>query len=90
MKPCLDFKQCIVEFSPVPACIVLNQSVSHLKVLVSAQEGSTNSAAPWSGSNEIASLWTNISPAGLSSTVEQLVTIIYPYVNERLVSSRLM
>ncbi|XP_041960772.1 peroxisome assembly factor 2 isoform X1 [Alosa sapidissima] len=44
-------------------------------------EGSTNSPAPWSGSND-ASFWTNVSPAGLSSTVEQLVTIIHPYISE--------
>ncbi|XP_062405100.1 peroxisomal ATPase PEX6 [Sardina pilchardus] len=45
-------------------------------------EGSTNSPAPWSGSNEAPSFWTHLSPAGLSNTVEQLVTIIHPYVNE--------
>ncbi|KAL2087001.1 hypothetical protein ACEWY4_018060 [Coilia grayii] len=43
-------------------------------------EGCTSGLVPWAASN--VSFWTNMSPAGLSSTVEQLVTIIHPYVKE--------
>ncbi|XP_063059063.1 peroxisomal ATPase PEX6 [Engraulis encrasicolus] len=44
-------------------------------------EGSTSGPVPWVSSNG-PSFWTHLSPAGLSSTVEQLVTIIHPYVKE--------
>ncbi|XP_066504256.1 peroxisomal ATPase PEX6 [Hoplias malabaricus] len=45
--------------------------------------GSTNSRAPWSVSELGSSFWTSLSPPGLSSTVEQLVTIVQPHLTDR-------
>uniref|UniRef100_A0A673Z4Z2 Peroxisomal ATPase PEX6 n=1 Tax=Salmo trutta TaxID=8032 RepID=A0A673Z4Z2_SALTR len=47
--------------------------------------GSTNSLAPCSLVGEEPSLWTSLSPPGLSSTVDQFSTIIQPHMNERSV-----
>ncbi|XP_023838617.1 peroxisomal ATPase PEX6 [Salvelinus sp. IW2-2015] len=44
--------------------------------------GSTNSLAPCSLVGEEPSLWTSLSPPGLSSTVDQFSTIIQPHMNE--------
>ncbi|XP_062868696.1 peroxisomal ATPase PEX6 [Trichomycterus rosablanca] len=45
--------------------------------------GSTNSLAPCSISEPGSSFWTSLSPPGLSDSVEQLCTIIQPYLTER-------
>ncbi|KAI4898283.1 hypothetical protein NFI96_024407, partial [Prochilodus magdalenae] len=50
------------------------------------KRGSTNSLAPCSVSEIGPSFWTSLSPPGLSSTVEQLVTIIQPHLTERCAS----
>uniref|UniRef100_A0AAR2J1V5 Peroxisomal ATPase PEX6 n=1 Tax=Pygocentrus nattereri TaxID=42514 RepID=A0AAR2J1V5_PYGNA len=47
------------------------------------QRGSTNSLAPCSILEVGPSFWTCLSPPALSSTVEQLVTIIQPHLTER-------
>ncbi|KAM9490524.1 peroxisomal ATPase PEX6-like isoform 1-T1 [Salvelinus alpinus] len=44
---------------------------------------STNSLAPCSLVGEEPSLWTSLSPPGLSSTVDQFSIIIQPHMNER-------
>ncbi|KAL1006167.1 hypothetical protein UPYG_G00068760 [Umbra pygmaea] len=44
--------------------------------------GSTNSLSPCSLVGEVPSFWTSLSPAGLSSTVDQLSTIIQPHMND--------
>ncbi|CAB1344770.1 unnamed protein product [Coregonus sp. 'balchen'] len=44
--------------------------------------GSTNSLAPCSLVGEEPSLWTSLSPPGLSSTVDQFSTIIQPHMND--------
>uniref|UniRef100_A0A3P9AAL1 Peroxisomal ATPase PEX6 n=1 Tax=Esox lucius TaxID=8010 RepID=A0A3P9AAL1_ESOLU len=44
--------------------------------------GSTNSLAPCSLVGEEPSLWTSLSPPGLSSAVDQLSTIIQPHLND--------
>ncbi|XP_036406208.1 peroxisome assembly factor 2 [Megalops cyprinoides] len=43
--------------------------------------GSMNSFVPYSCLGDTPSFWTSLSPPGLSNTVEQLVTVIQPYVN---------
>ncbi|XP_056304098.1 peroxisomal ATPase PEX6 [Danio aesculapii] len=44
--------------------------------------GSANSLCPYSVLPEASSFWTSLSPPGLSSTVEKLITIIQPHLNE--------
>ncbi|XP_028830001.1 peroxisome assembly factor 2 [Denticeps clupeoides] len=51
-------------------------------------EGSTNTLAPWSSSDEDDSFWRSLSPCGLCSTVEHLVTIIQPHLKERCCTFR--
>ncbi|XP_030627422.1 peroxisome assembly factor 2 [Chanos chanos] len=46
-------------------------------------ESCTNSTVPWLFTSEgSSSFWTSLSPPGLSSTVDQLITAIQPHLNE--------
>lgn len=70
------------EVSPVVYFLQLTHT---MHITCPFQGGSTNSLAPCSLVGEEPSLWTSLSPPGLSSTVDQFSTIIQPHMNERSV-----